>query len=859
MLELKNISKLYSSLGTDVQALQDINLQFRKNEFVSILGPSGGGKTTLLNIIGGLDQYTDGDLVINGISTKQYKDKDWDSYRNHSIGFVFQSYNLISHQSVLSNVELALTLSGVSKKERRQRAIEALKSVGLEDQIYKKPNQMSGGQMQRVAIARALVNNPDILLADEPTGALDTVTSVQIMDLLKEIAKDKLVIMVTHNPELAETYSTRIIKILDGKIIDDSDPYVAKKDEARTEKTKKTSMSFMTALSLSFKNLLTKKGRTILTSFAGSIGIIGIAAILALSNGVQNYIDKVQEDTLSSYPLTIEQATFDMTSVMESMMSNNADDDTYVNKNTVYIRPIISDILSTVSSQMKVNNLKEFKSFIESDETNLHDYLNAVQYSYGLDVIIYKENDSKDGYIQSNPNDIVSSIGFSNFTGGYNMTGVEGLASSSVWSELLDNEELLKEQYDLIAGNWPTNYNEVVITVDKNNQINDYILYSLGMKNQDEINQYLKDLQSGNKVEELEGEEWDYDDFINQTFKIVLQTDYYQKENGTWINKADDSKYIKELLTEAEEIKIVGIIRPNENTVSTSIPGSIGYLSSLEEYVIEKIKESDIVKEQMENPDINIFTGLEFTDSEEEFDISSLTPEQQAYLATLSPEQIAELMKNYADNIGASYEKNLEKLSVVNLDSPKSIYLYAKDFDSKAEIERIISEYNDKMKADGKEENVITYSDLVGIMISSVSSIVDIVSYVLIAFVSISLVVSSIMIGIITYISVLERTKEIGILRAIGASKKDVARIFNAETLIIGLVSGSLGILVTILLTIPANIIIKDLTGVSNIAELPMSAALILILISVCLTMIAGLFPSRIAAKKDPVESLRSE
>lgn len=859
MLELKNISKLYSSLGTDVQALQNINLQFRKNEFVSILGPSGGGKTTLLNIIGGLDQYTDGDLIINGISTKQYKDKDWDSYRNHSIGFVFQSYNLISHQSVLSNVELALTLSGVSKKERRQRAIDALKSVGLEDQIHKKPNQMSGGQMQRVAIARALVNNPDILLADEPTGALDTVTSVQIMDLLKEIAKDKLVIMVTHNPELAETYSTRIIKILDGKIIDDSDPYEAIKEEGRTEKTKKTSMNFTTALSLSFKNLLTKKGRTILTSFAGSIGIIGIAAILALSNGVQNYIDKVQEDTLSSYPLTIEQATFDMTSVMESMMSSNVEDDIYVNKDTIYVRPIISDILSTVSSQMKVNNLKEFKAFIESDETNLREYLNAVQYSYGLDVLLYKENDSKAGYIQSNPNDIVSSIGFSNFTGGYNMSGIEGLASSSVWSELLDNEELLSEQYDLIAGSWPKNYNEVVLTVDKNNQINDYILYSLGIKNQDEVNQYLKDLQSGEAVEQIEGEERTYDEFINQTFKLLLQSDFYKKENGTWIDKTEDSDYIKELLKTAEEIKIVGIIRPNENTVSTSIPGSIGYLSSLEEYVIEKIKESDIVKEQMANPDINIFTGLEFVEDEGEFDISSLTPEQQAYLATLSPEQIAELMKNYADNVGATYEKNLDKLGVVDLDSPKSIYVYAKDFDSKEAIEQIIADYNNKMKAEGKEENVITYSDLVGIMISSVSSIVDIVSYVLIAFVSISLVVSSIMIGIITYISVLERTKEIGILRAIGASKKDVARIFNAETLIIGLVSGSLGILVTFLLTIPANIIIKDLVGVSNIAQLPINAALILILISIVLTMIAGLFPSRIAAKKDPVESLRSE
>ena len=858
MLELKHISKEYNTVGINVRALYDVNLQFRKNEFVSILGPSGGGKTTLLNIIGGLDKYTTGDLIINGISTKKYKDKDWDSYRNHSIGFIFQNYNLIPHQSVLANVELALTLSGVSKKERREKAIEALKAVGLEDQIHKKPSQMSGGQQQRVSIARALINNPDILLADEPTGALDTQTSIQIMDLLKDIAKDKLVIMVTHNPELAENYSTRIIKILDGKIVDDSNPYKEEFNEIRNEKTKKTSMSFFTALSLSFKNLLTKKGRTFLTAFAGSIGIIGIASILALSNGVQNYIDKVQEDTLSSYPITIEQSTFDMTSVMESLISGNVSDNTYINKDTIYVKPIINDVLSTVSSQLKVNNLNEFKKFLESDN-NIKNYLNAIQYSYGLDVLIYKENESKDGYIKTNPNDIVSSIGFSTFAEGTQYSGVESIASSNIWSELLDNEELLKSQYDLVDGKWPEKYNEVVISVDKYNQINDYVLYSLGLKNQDEINQNFKDIQMGKEIESIKGYELNYDDFIGQTFKLVLQTDYYVKENGVWIDKSDDEKFIKEILADSEEIKIVGIIRPNENTVSTSISGSIGYLSELEEYVISSIQESDIVKEQIKNPDINIFTGIEFSSIEEEFNMSSLSSEQQAYISTLSPEELSELMATYSNNVGASYKGNLSKLGVVNLEEPNRIYIYSKDFDSKEQIENIISEYNDRMKAEGKEENTITYSDLVGVMISSISSIVDIISYILIAFVSISLVVSSIMIGIITYISVLERTKEIGILRAIGASKKDVSRIFNAETLIIGLVSGSFGIGITVLLTIPANIIIKNLTGVSNIASLPMSAGAILILISILLSLIAGLFPSKMAAKKDPVEALRTE
>ena len=860
MLELRNISKSYSAGDLSVQALKDINLQFRKSEFVSILGPSGGGKTTLLNIIGGLDKYDDGDLIINSVSTKLYKDKDWDSYRNHSIGFVFQNYNLISHQSVLSNVELALTLSGISKSERRERAIKVLESVGLGDQLNKKPNQMSGGQMQRVAIARALINNPDILLADEPTGALDTVTSVQIMELLKEISKDKLVIMVTHNPELAETYSNRIIRILDGKIIDDSNPYNESADEIKTEKTEKTSMGFFTALSLSFKNLLTKKGRTFLTAFAGSIGIIGIAAILALSNGVQNYIDRVEEDTLSSYPLSIEQATFDMTSVMESVISNTKSDDTYVHNNTIYVRPIINEILSSVSTQIKVNNLSEFKRFLESGDSNISEYLNGLAYSYDLNINLYRENDSKSGYIRSNPNDIVSSIGFSNFTGGSSrFAGVEMLASSSIWTKLLNNPELLKSQYDVISGRWPENYNEVVFVVDKNNETNDYILYSLGFKNQDEITDYFTAMQNGEELKELEGEELNYSDIVGKSFKLVLNTDYFVKENNIWVDKSEDKDFIKELLTDCEDITIVGIIRPSTNAVNSSVSGSIGYLPDLETYVIDRVNNSDIVNEQKDNPELNIFTGLTFEDGQDGVDMSNLTPEQMAYFASLSPEELAVLVEAYSSNENASYEGNLSRLGVVDLDSPSRINIYPKDFDSKEQIAEIISQYNDDARANDKEENVITYTDLVGVMISSVSSIVDIISYVLIAFVSISLVVSSIMIGIITYISVLERTKEIGILRAIGASKKDIARVFNAETLIVGLAAGAIGVIFTCLLTIPVNLIIQNLTDVANLAQLPFVAGVVLVIISVFLTMFAGLIPARVASKKDPVVALRTE
>lgn len=862
MLRINHVTKVYDTNGLRQEALRGVSVNFRDHEFAAILGQSGSGKTTLLNIIGGLDKYTDGDVIINGISTKDYKDKDWDTYRNHRIGFIFQSYNLIPHQTILANVELALTLSGVSKKARRQKATDALVRVGLGDHIMKKPNQLSGGQMQRVAIARALINDPDIILADEPTGALDSDTAIQVMDIIKEISKEKLIIMVTHNPEIAREYATRIIELKDGMVIGDSNPY--NEDQAADKKPAKskkhTRMKFGTALGLSLKNLLSKKGRTVLTSFAGSIGIIGIAAILALSNGVQSYIDRVEEESLSTFPLTIEKATFDMTDVMLSMMTDDASDMTYVDKGTLCTRPIVADILGTVSSQLKTNNLEELKKFIEKNGKDINTYLNGVQYSYDLDLHIYRENDSKDGYIQTNPNNIVSSVGFQDFAGSPNQfMGAEMLASSSIWAELLENQELLDSQYDVVHGRWPKAYNEVVLIVDKTNRINDYALYSLGLKNQDEITEMFEAIQKGETLPKGEAQELSYDDIVGQKFKIVLQPDYYTKEGGVWLDKSTDKSYIRDLLKQSEEISIVGIIRPNEETTTTAIAGSIAYLPSLEKHVIDAINASDIVKEQKNNPKINVFTGFEFTKGQVEFDINSLTPEQQEYIATLTPEQLALLMETYVNNSGASYEKNILQLGVVDIDSPSAIHLYAKDFDSKDAVKRVIEEYNKDMEASGKAENAITYTDAIGVMIESVSVIVDVVSYVLIAFVSISLIVSSIMIGIITYISVLERTKEIGILRAIGASKKDISRVFNAETFIVGLSAGCIGIIVTNLLCIPANMILEGLLDVKNIASLPATPAIVLIVISVLLTMFAGLVPSKMAARKDPVTALRTE
>ena len=849
MLKLNNIKKNYETENESVKALKGISIEFRENEFVSILGPSGCGKTTLLNIIGGLDHYTSGDLIIDGISTKKYKDRDWDTYRNHRIGFVFQNYNLITHQSVLSNVELALTLSGVDKQTRRKKAIAVLEKVGLKDQMHKKPNQMSGGQMQRVAIARALVNDPDILLADEPTGALDTKTSEQIMKILKEISKDRLIIMVTHNPELAQKYSTRIINLLDGEITSDSIPYSSKKEEKETKKeekkkVKKTSMSFLTAMNLSLNNLMTKKGRTILTAFAGSIGIIGIALILSISNGVQQYINNVEEETLTSYPLTVQEETVEIFDLITTLQPD-ADKEVHED-GKIYSNDVMSEMMATMSAKVQSNNLEAFKSYIESDETNIQKYTSAISYSYNLNLQIYK--DDSDKIIQVNPNSVLDELGMS-------MGEMQSaFVSTDVFSEMFDNEEMNEQMYDLVAGAWPTKYNEVALVVDENNEISDFTLYALGLKDSSELSEMYQNILNGTAFE-VEQTSYEIDDLVGMAFKFILNSDYYEKENGIWVDKRSDEKYMKDLLTDAEELTITGIIKPNEESVVASTAGGVLYLKDLKEYVINKINESQIAKEQIENPDINIFTGREFND--EEFTIDSLTPEQLAYLQSLSPSEMTQVIENYEKQAGATYEDVLNQIGVIDLDKPSSINLYPKDFDSKEEIVNIINDYNEKEQAEGREENVINYSDLVGVMMSGVSTIIDVISYVLMAFVSISLIVSSIMIGIITYISVLERTKEIGILRAIGASKKDISRVFNAETFIEGLIAGIMGILITLLLTIPINIIIKNLSGISNVAILPIGGAIILVIISILLTTIAGLIPSRMASKKDPVEALR--
>ena len=845
MLQLKNIKKNYESGEEIVKALKGINIEFRESEFVAILGPSGCGKTTLLNIIGGLDHYTSGDLIIDGISTKKYKDRDWDTYRNHRIGFVFQNYNLITHQSVLSNVELALTLSGVDKKTRRKKAIEVLEKVGLKDQMYKKPNQMSGGQMQRVAIARALVNDPDILLADEPTGALDTKTSIQIMEILKEISKDRLIIMVTHNPNLAEKYATRTINLLDGEITSDSRAYNSKKEiKEKKETGKKTSMSFMTAMNLSLNNLMTKKGRTILTAFAGSIGIIGIALILAISNGVQEYINNVEEETLTSYPLSVQEETVEIADFISSMQPSSDTEEHEEGK--IYSNDVMSEMMATASASVESNNLEAFKSYIESDDTNIKDYTSAISYSYNLNLQIYKDDNEE--IIQVNPNTVLDELGMS-------MNEMQSaFMSTDVFSEMFDSQEMNEQMYDLVAGSWPDEYNEVVLVVDENNEISDFTLYALGLKDQSELSEMYQNIVNGTPFE-VEQTSYNMDDLVGMKFKFVLNSDYYELENGIWVDKRNNDDYMKELLDNAEEIVITGIIRPNEESIIASTAGGVMYLKDLKEYVINKINESEIAQAQLENPDINVFTGQEFSD--EEFDISTLTPEQMAYLQSLSPTEMAEVIATYEEQAGATYEDVLNQIGVIDLDKPTAINIYPKDFDSKDEIVNIINNYNDDQRDNGHDENVINYTDIVGVMMSGVSTIVDVISYVLMAFVSISLIVSSIMIGIITYISVLERTKEIGILRAIGASKKDISRVFNAETFIEGLTAGVMGILITLLLTIPINIIIKNLSGISNIAVLPVGGAIILVIISVLLTTIAGLIPSRMASKKDPVEALR--
>ena len=1127
MLKLKNITKHYVTGNSTVEALRGVNIEFRKSEFVSILGQSGCGKTTLLNIIGGLDRYTDGDLVINGKSTKTFKDSDWDSYRNHSIGFVFQSYNLIPHQSVLSNVELALTLSGVSKTERRRRAIEALEKVGLGDQIHKKPNQLSGGQMQRVAIARALVNDPDILLADEPTGALDTSTSVQIMDILKEISKDRLIIMVTHNPELAETYSTRIIKLLDGLVTDDSNPYtstepeedptaaLAKKKKAKKDKTKKTSMSFFTALSLSLNNLATKKGRTIMTSFAGSIGIIGIALILALSTGINAFIAQVQEDTLSTYPLTIQKHTQDMQAMLNAMTEVNEGED-HRNSNKIHVDDSLGTMMSAMTSTIE-NNVEAFKAHIDKNYDSIKDYVSDIQYTYDFDLQVF----TADGKVKVGMETVFEHMGDA-FSGMTEMMEMGGGSMMSIFSEMINNQALLDQQYEVVAGNWPSSANEVVLVINSNNQISKMTLYMLGVLDPNEIDKEMKDLMMGNyEAEEIEPFSYDY--FIDMKFRLLTTADFYQKnlekapyvvdgkEYSSWDDIREYPGYDQEsfVTDNGIELKISGIIRPKESASATSISGAIGYTKALTDYILEKNSQSEVINQQKETPEYNVLTGLKFERTHytpenigelidkiddatmdmfyaymteqiltnedyagrievkdlESFigiymllpaenqaqimatvlehakadpnnamamqslfgmisgmtggidvtpdnfvkllpvlDISSIylsasgvaglsdiageeimnaiykkintehpeisatqevnkdnflmtlmmlpeeykaeiltilaekaieadtasvatlcqllssmagaevTPENIAFilpsldmsslfltvdgisglvelageeqmnaiytkmtedikkmtvtedifvtiLSTLTAEDEAfidleETLYNMAPQIDATYDSVLETLDDAEKESPASINFYAKDFESKAKIEEFISDYNDSVD----EKDKLEYTDIVGALMSSVTIIVNAISYVLIAFVAISLVVSSIMIGIITNISVLERTKEIGILRAIGASKKDVSRVFNAETLIIGLAAGAIGIGLTLLLCIPITAIVQYYTQLDNIrATLPWQGAVILVVISMVLTLIAGIIPSRSAAKKDPVIALRTE
>ena len=1000
MLKLKGIKKIYPAGNGNVEALKGIDLEFRKSEFVSILGPSGCGKTTMLNIIGGLDGYTEGDLIINGVSTKEYKDRDWDTYRNHSIGVVFQSYNLIPHQSVLQNVELALTLSGVSKSERKKRAKKALEEVGLGDQLNKKPGEMSGGQMQRVAIARALVNNPDIILADEPTGALDTETSVQVMEILKNISKDRLIIMVTHNPDLAEKYSSRIINMLDGVITNDSAPLSEKEtkevkkseDTKNTKKVKKPTMSFGTSFMLSLKNLFTKKGRTTLTAFAGSIGIIGIALILAISNGMTTYINAVQESTLSAYPLTLEATSVDMSSLMEAFM-NITKDKTKHENDAVYKKSAIYDMVNAMSSvEESKNDLKSFNEYlvkeINKKDSPLSEAVNGVQYSYDLDMLIYTK--SVDGkIIRSDLEKIISDLmikyigidmtAMSSFSsmGGMTASSMSSMGSmgGTLWQELLPGNDgspvndLLLDQYDVIYGSWPSKYNEIVLVVDENNEIDDIALYALGLVTEKEIDNISNAAVNGGKLDEKQESKWSYEEICKTEYKTILKSDCYSfdKASGVYKDLRETEAGLKYLYDNAISLKVTGIIRPNKDADTTMLKGSIGYTNALTEYVISKGENAEVIKAQLESPETDVITGLPFDsstgtleDKEKETKLReylkglSLPEKAKAYIAinsipakefidaevqkakgnmkredienamsegmsaqvgvsgkeiadylkAMSDEEIDELFSQmiaerikvqYAEQIknqmagmaneqlaaaldaalpqytteqcatyydeimvfsDSSYEANLIKMGKVDIDSPATINIYASSFENKDIITDSIKNYN----KDVEELKQIKYTDYLGIMMSSITTIINAITYVLIAFVAISLIVSSIMIGVITLISVQERTKEIGILRAIGASKKDVSGMFNAETMIIGFASGLLGVIVTYLLCIPINIILHKLTNIANLkAILPLPAAIILVVISVLLTLISGIIPSRSAAKKDPVVALRSE
>lgn len=841
MLQLQHISKVYHTGDQEFHALKDISICFRENEFVSILGQSGSGKTTLLNIIGGLDQYTSGDLLIQGKSTKQFKDRDWDSYRNRTIGFVFQSYNLIGHQTALSNVEIAMTLSGVSKAERKKRSIEVLERVGLKDHLYKKPSQMSGGQMQRIAIARALVNDPKVVLADEPTGALDSETSVQIMDLLKDIAKERLVIMVTHNPELAQKYSTRIVQVLDGNILSDSNPCELTKETKQVNiQFTKTKMSFITALVLSFNNLLTKKGRTLLTAFAGSIGIIGIALILALSNGVSDYVKKVQEDTLVSLPLTISEQN------QSNLLATSPDlsEKPYKDNHELGINTILTNLLK---KQIGKNDLASFKTYLEEHASKVESLTKDIRYRYNLQPFIYA-SDTSNGPKSILPSTLADEVETANQT----MKGY--LQNLNYWSELSSDSSMLESKYDVLEGRFPQDKSEIVLIVDENNQISDLLLYSLRIKDPSELN-------DTKKLDELSSQTYQYSDFIGKTFKAVVNTNRFVKENNLWVNKIDNASYMKTQIENGLELKIVGVLRQKDGTGSgvNAPSGGIAYTSALIDYTSEHIQNSDIVKEQGANQNLNVFTGKDFAKDPKPFSSENLTEEEKIQLAKMTPEEQAQYIQQYNDNLASTYEENLAKMGVINKSKPAAIELYTSSFQQKQDLKEFINAYNTAKKEAGEDDKVLAYSDDIQTIMSSITTLVGVVTTVLVGFVAISLIVSSIMISIITYISVLERTKEIGILRAMGASKKDIRRIFTAETAIEGFISGVLGIAVTLLATFPINAIVAKMTNVGNVAQLPIEVALILIGISIVLTMLAGLIPSRIAAKKDPVESLRSE
>ena len=902
MLQIQNISKTYKTGDLVQRALDNVNLNLRDNEFVAVLGPSGSGKTTLLNIIGGLDRYDSGDLVINGISTKKYRDRDWDSYRNHTIGFVFQSYNLIPHQSVLANVELALTISGIGRAERRKRAKEALERVGLGNQLHKRPNQLSGGQMQRVAIARALVNEPDILLADEPTGALDSETSVQVMELLKEVARDKLVVMVTHNPELAEKYATRIVRLRDGKITDDSDPYAV--DEAALAPPKhknmgRSSMSVLTSLALSFNNLRTKMGRTLLTSFAGSIGIIGIALILSLSTGVNTYISDIQKETMTSYPVTIEAQTVDLSSLLAGSTFSGSAKEAGHALDGVYANTLDVETASAFTSSLTENNLTAFKKYLDNPESEIYQYVGENGVTYGYDVKFNVFTRDPDG-------ELVTTNGVT--IGGANqamMSGMSSMAASTTMSNMMSSgnfsqllpgrdgalvSDAILDSYDLLYGSWPENYDEIVLIVDRNNEIRQTTLYELGLLPSSEYTAMMKSLMAGEELETT-ASRWSYADACKQTYYLLPACDQYvENEDGTYRYAAGTAAGVESLLDKAIALKVVGVVRPQSDQAANYVMNPIGYTQALTDYLVAHTDASDVVTAQRENETVNILTGLEFApaddatkaaDAAEYF--AGLTISEKAALCgemmqsmqqpsagEMSETQLAAafdqflqtadtatLVALYDANVSnGSYDENMQAFGVVSLDAPSSINIYTDSFEAKDGVSECIERYNES----ASEADQISYTDYVGLLMSSVTTIVNVISYVLIAFVAVSLIVSSIMIGIITYISVLERTKEIGILRAIGASRRNISQVFNAETFIIGLCSGVIGIGVTLLLLLPGNAIIHHLTGTTSVnAILPTTGAVILIVLSVVLTLIGGLIPSKKAAKKDPVTALRTE